>query len=178
VERLVTLALSAYEMKDDQEQKFIADLRGEDVLGVVLRPHIYVEEQLERLLDALVPYPEHLKELNLDYAGKVHLAIAMGLRPEHAKPLKALGSIRNRFAHRLSYQLLQSDTENLYKALSSDNKSIVQQAFERTKAQVSQSETKFRHMSPKDQFILLVVSLRAMMLVAVSEAERKRMTGA
>jgi hypothetical protein len=166
-------------MKENQEQKFIAALIGEDELGVVLRAHNYVEAQLMRLLETLVPYPEHLKELHLDYAGKVHLSIAMGLRPERAGPLKALGSIRNRFAHRLDAELSNSDTGNLYKAFHSDDKDIVQQSFERTKKKVAPAEsTKFKQLAPKEQFILLAVALRAMLLVAVSEAERQASAGA
>jgi hypothetical protein len=160
-------------MKEEQEQKFIDDLKGEDMLGIVVRGHIHVESQLEHLLETLVPYPQYLKELNLDYAGKVHVAVAMGLRPEYAAPLKTLGSIRNRFAHRLDTDLSKNDTENLYKVLHPDDKNIVQQTYERIKTQLAPNKDKrFKDLIPKEQFILLVVTLRAMLLAAVSEAKR------
>jgi len=160
-------------MKEEQEQRFIDDLKGEDMLGIVVRGHIHVESQLERLLETLVPYPQYLKELNLDYAGKVDVAVAMGLRPEYVPPLKTLGSIRNRFAHRLDTDLSKNDTENLYKVLHPDDKNIVQHTYDRIKTRLAPNkDVKFRDLTPKEQFILLVVTLRAMLLAAVSEAKR------
>jgi hypothetical protein len=162
-------------MQDDHENKFITDLLGEDVLGVVLRAHNYIEALLARLLDALVPSPEYLMKLNLDYSEKVDLSVAMGLGLEYACPLKALGSIRNKFAHRLDAVLFKDDTKNLYEGFCSDDKNVVQSTFERTKKQIAPEKTvKFKHLGPKDQFVLLVVTLRAMLLAAVLEAEEVR----
>jgi hypothetical protein len=165
-------------MEETDEVKFIADLRGEDELGVVIRAQIYIETHLLRLIELLVPHPEHLEKMHLDYFQKVQLAVAMGLSPEYAVPLKTIGSIRNRFAHKLDSRLTKSDAENLYKALGANDKDVVQKTFERTKEQVSPSlPVKFKHLKPKDQFVLLVVTLRAMLLVAIAEAER-RLNGA
>lgn len=155
------------------ETKFIADLMGEDELGVVIRAHIHIEAQLVRLLEALVPYSEHLEKMDLDYAQKVQLTVAMGLAPEHVAPLNTLGSIRNRFAHKLESKLTKNDAENLYRVLGADDKDIVQESFERTKNQFAYDKlTKFKQLKPKEQFILIVVALRAMLRTAVTEAEK------
>jgi len=152
------------------ENGAIEDLMREDELGMVIRAHIHVEAQLIRLLEALVPYPESLDKMNLDYSQRVNLSIAMGLKPEQAPPLRALGSIRNRFAHRLDSSLNRSDVDNLYNAFSSDDKIIVQQGFDRTNKQMSQdNKVKFKMLEPRDQFILMAVTLISMLEVAVSE---------
>jgi hypothetical protein len=157
------------------EAKIIADLMREDELGMVIRAQIHIETHLLRLIEFLVPYPEDLDKLNLGYFQRVQLAVAMGLSPEQAAPLNVLGSIRNRFAHKLDSRLTKNDAKNLYKALGADDKDIVQKSFERTKEQVSPSPSvKFKQLEPKDQFILIVVALRAMLLVEIAEAERRR----
>jgi hypothetical protein len=157
------------------ETKIITDLMGEDELGAVIRAQIHIETLLLRLIEVLVPYPEYLEKMNLDYFQRVQLAIAMGLSPEYAAPLNTLGSIRNRFAHKLDSILTKNDAENLYEALGADDKDTVQKSFERTKTQVSPTPSgKFKDLKPKDQFVLIIVALRAMLLVTISAAERQR----
>lgn len=156
------------------EAKFFSDLMREDELGVVIRAHIHIEAQLMRLLEILVSYPEHIEKMNLDYAQRIKLAVAMGLRVEHAAPLNTLGSIRNRFAHKLESRLTKNDAENLYRTFHADDKDIIQQSFERTKQQLAPGEsTKFKQLSPKDQFILMVVALRTMLVREITEGEKR-----
>jgi hypothetical protein len=61
------------------ESQIINDLMAEDELGVVIRAQIHIEALLIRLLEALVPYPENLEKMNLDYFQRVSLAVTMGL---------------------------------------------------------------------------------------------------
>jgi hypothetical protein len=156
------------------EAKLLTDLQGEDELGTVIRGHIHVEAQILRLLEVLVPYPEHLKKVKLDYAQKVQLTVAMGLKPEQAASLNMLGSIRNRFAHKLERNLTKSDADNLYKSLEAEAKTLVQEAFELTNNQLSSDKsTKFKHLSPRDQFVLIVIALQQMLLRDIDEAKKR-----
>jgi hypothetical protein len=156
------------------EAKFLADLQGEDELGTVIRGHIHIEAQILRLLEVLVPYPEHLEKMKLNYAQKVQLAVAMGLKPEHAGSLNTLGSIRNRIAHKLERNLTKSDADNLYKSLDADAKILVQRAFDLTNNQlVGEKSTKFKHLSPRDQFVLIVIALQQMLLKDIDEAKKR-----
>jgi hypothetical protein len=89
--------------------------------------------------------------------------------------LNTLGSIRNQFAHKLESRLTKNDSENLNRVLCAEDKEIVQKSFERTKKPVDPSPSvKFKNLEPKGKFVLLVVTLRAMLLTAIAEAERSK----
>jgi len=153
---------------DKDEPAFIAALMGEDELGVVVRAHIYIEARLLELLDHFVIDRKHLGQMDMDYAQRVHLAIALGLKSQHAQPLLALGRLRNAFAHRPDSKLSKNCVDNLYKALSSGDKELVHAAFLRTNSQMLKTiGPSFRALSPKDQFILIAVTLRSMLSAGV-----------
>jgi hypothetical protein len=155
--------------KDPSEDKFVAALRGEDALGVVIRAHIHIEAKLVELLQLLLD-ASALDRMRLDYAQRVHLAVALGLKAEHAPPLLALGSLRNAFAHRIDTALDANRVENLYSTLSPTDKEAVQTAFARTDSQMKANlGPSFRNLPPQDQFVLIAVTLRAMLRVAIME---------
>ena len=93
---------------DTTEDTFLKALQGEDQLGMVIRAHIYIEHHLNEFLQVLIPYPEFLEPLKLDYYGRVQLAGAMGLQPQLLKPLQAVGALRNEMAHKLGTKLTKS----------------------------------------------------------------------
>ena len=97
------------------EDAFLKALQGEDELGMVIRAHIHIEHHLNELLNMVIPYPGYLKAMQLDYAGKVNLAGATGLRPDIVSPLLALGKLRNQMAHRLGTKITKSRERNFYK---------------------------------------------------------------
>lgn len=159
---------------DKDEPAFVAALMGEDELGVVVRAHIYIEARLFELLHRFVTDRKHLERMDLDYAQCVHLAIALGLKSQHAPPLLALGSLRDAFAHRPDTKLTKDRVDNLYKALSSDDKNLVHEAYTRTNSQMLKTVgPNFRALSPKDQFILIAVTLRSMLSAAVISVSRR-----
>ena len=49
-------------------ESFNEDLSGKDDLGMVVRAHLHVESMLDNLIDCLVPAPQHINKLRLDYA--------------------------------------------------------------------------------------------------------------
>lgn len=158
---------------DKDESAFIAALMGEDELGVVVRAHIYIEARLLELLHHFVTDRKHLERMELDYAQRVHLAVALGLKSQHAPPLLALGSLRSAFAHRPDTKLTKDRVDNLYQALSSDDKKLVHAAYTRTNSQMLKTVgPNFRALSPKDQFILIAVTLRSMLSAAVISVSR------
>jgi len=153
-----------------EQDNFLAAVRGEDELGVVIRSHIYVESALVLLLEHLVVDKKHLGKLDLDYSQRVDLAIALGLKTEHAPPLHALGTIRNAFAHRLDAKLTKDRVDALYKQFSASDKEVLNVAFKRTSSRVPIEGAKsFRALSVKDQFALMAVALRSLILVAIGE---------
>lgn len=153
------------------DEAFKKALESEDELGLVVRAHIHVEVSLNQFLDGKVVHSSHLKKMQLDYAQKIHLAVALGLLPKYASPLLALGTLRNAFAHQPDIQLTKDRVKALYDNLSSEDKSLVQDSHQnaRKKRPGSKIPT-FSRLSPTAQFILLAISIRALLLVAIKQS--------
>jgi hypothetical protein len=63
--------------------------------------------------------------------------------------------------------------DSFYKALSSDDKKLVHAAYTRTNNQMLKTVgPNFRALPPKDQFILIAVTLRSMLTAAVISVSR------
>jgi hypothetical protein len=151
------------------EAEFIQSLQGEDELGVVVRTHIHVEAKLIEMLSLLAD-SKALDRMDLEFFQKVHLAVALGLREEHAQGLLALGKIRNDFAHKLGSSLTDNRVKNLYEALSAKDKAAVQELYRRTESQIKQHHGKrFQSLLPRDRFVLIAVAIHSLLIVAIHE---------
>ena len=167
---------TAPDLRSD-ETEFQAALQAEDALGMVVRAHIRIELCLNDLIALLVVDQAYVDKMNLEYSQKVHLAVAVGLKPEYAPPLLAMGSLRNGFAHRANMALGKQEANNLFKALPTADRAIVIQAYEKTKRELDRSEMpQFRGLPAKEQFIFIAVGLRAALMFAVAEAQVKKST--
>jgi len=152
---------------------FLKALHGDDELGLVVRTHIHIEAKLLEFL-AVLAEAASLEKMDLDYSQRIHLAIALGLKEEHARGLHALGTIRNAFAHRLDSTLSEVRVTNLYKTLGPKDKEAVQQAYDRTETQMKQHGTrKFKNLTPRDRFILIAVALEAILVLAIRDAKKR-----
>ncbi|MGC4027295.1 MAG: hypothetical protein QM696_00280 [Steroidobacteraceae bacterium] len=140
---------------------FSDDLAREDHLGSVVRAHIHIESALNSIVEKLTPSPEHLKRLNLDYDQTVGLALALGLDASWGPALKAIGSLRNRFAHQIDAALDEATVNNLYESLPSMGKNNVQATFTGLKATIHLRPPvdRFAAMDPKGRFQLVAVSI-------------------
>ncbi len=160
------------DQENTAEDAFLKDLRGEDELGMVIRAHIHIEHHLNELLNMVIPYPGYLKAMQLDYAGKVNLAGATGLRPDIVSPLLALGNLRNQMAHKLGTKITKSRERNFYKTFGSEGKHTIQQSYERTRRDLRVGKgPKLNELSPPDKFVLMAVTLRAALLAAKIDVE-------
>ena len=157
------------------EAEFQAALRGEDLLGVVVRAHIRIELCLNDLVTAQVANRAAVDRMNLEYAQLVQLAVALGLRDEYAPPLLAMGTLRNHFAHRAHAQLGKQEITNLFKSLPAGDRSLVVQAYDRTRAQLDQRALPtLRQLPPKEQLVFIAMGLRTALEFAIEEARRRK----
>lgn len=155
------------------EDAFIQSLQAEDELGLVIRAHIHIEAKLIEFLFLLAD-AKALERMDLEYSQRVHLAVALGLKEEYSKGLLALGTIRNAFAHKLGSSLTESRVSNLYGALSSDEKSVVQESYARTeRTQMAHGGKKFQALSPRNRFVLIVVALQSVLILAIKEVQKR-----
>ncbi len=160
-------------MLDDD--KLSDDLNGEDDLGAVIRGHIHIESSLNKLIETHFEFPEYIKKLNLEFHQKVLVAQAIGLKPQYAKSLNTLGTIRNNFAHRLETKLGKNEIESLYKAFEGNDKQIIQNAYLKTNKELKRKGPKsLTKLEPRQQFTLIVVSIRALLLTAIKELEDEK----
>ncbi len=150
-------------------QALTTDLFREDEMGAVVRAHIRIEGLLIRTVESLLPRPQQLRKLNLDYDQLVTLALALGLREEFGPPFRALGKLRNDFAHKLGTSLSKQVVSNLYETLGSEKKAQVQACFSRIKAEHESTKNikRFSDLEPGDQFKLIAISLWAAARAAV-----------
>jgi hypothetical protein len=142
----------------ERQAAFNADLLGEDPLGMVIRAHIHIENQLIEFIEAALAAPDQLKSLNLDYAGRVSLALALGLHPEFGKPLRSLGTMRNHFAHRLDAGLGAQEANNLQKALG-PHLAITLESYRETLLKRGDQPKRFDQLEPIDRIQLFLVTL-------------------
>jgi len=116
-------------------QELTRDLFREDEMGAVVRAHIRIENLLINTIERLTPKPKHLGRLNFDYDSRVTLALALGLKDQFGPPLRALGKIRNDFAHKVDTALSTEMVNNLYACLGAEDKDRVQGCFRNIKGE-------------------------------------------
>ncbi len=159
------------------DEQFISVLQGEDELGAVVRAHLYIEYFTDQIVQIVVAKPDCLKPLNLDFNGKVNLLMALGVDPEIKEPLTVLAGLRNKFAHKPNYKLTKSETNNLYKALSKDDKILLQSSYS-TAFRIAKPEMKnipeFKDLSPKDSFIFLALAVRGIIVSTLNDIKSNR----
>lgn len=155
----------------DPDKAYYRAMSAEDAFGVVIRAGAYVDHELIKLLEATVVHPKALKKIQLDYAGRCALAVALGLDPRFQSPLAALGKIRNRLAHNPEASLTAEDANNLYDALSSAERKMVQDNFAKTLKRRGQKIVKLADQTPLDRFVLIVIVLRSALVVARREMD-------
>lgn len=106
-----------------------AALSGEDDLGMVVRAHIVIEHELEEFVRLAAPEPSQVKFSEMDFDGKVRLALVLGLNPELKPALNATGSLRNKFSHRLEMKLGEPEANNLFATLTPDSRKATQKLY-------------------------------------------------
>jgi hypothetical protein len=113
--------------------QFAQQLIAEDELGSVVRAHLHIEYYLDQLIEASVPNPGALPDLDLDYSGRVKLLSILGFSDALTKPLHNLGGLRNNFAHKLNFKLTTERMRSLYETLDPTGKQIVHLAYDNTR---------------------------------------------
>jgi hypothetical protein len=95
---------------------FAKSLLNEDDLGAVVRGHTYLHEYLIRALQTRLPHPEALRldSGRVTFSALVGQARAYGIVDEDLyEALKAVGQLRNGFAHELDRQLSGDDVASM-----------------------------------------------------------------
>lgn len=112
----------AYEMLSEREQLFFRSIASDEALVAVVRGHLYVEADVNHLLELHFPNASPLID-DLTYEQKIRrLRKSVALPSSIVTLLKALGELRNAFAHSLDRSLTEADDARFYGALEPDFK--------------------------------------------------------
>lgn len=147
-------------------------IMGDDDLSAIIRTQIHVEMQLYELIDALLVNPDFLSKASLEYNQICVLAISLGLHERFYRPLKFLGTIRNKFAHDLTAKISKLEMDNFYECFSTEDKAIIQKSFNKIKGDLNDGKEKVLNLrSPRDRFACYAITLRAALIAAVNQTE-------
>lgn len=146
------------------EYHYFEAMSGNDSFTVIIRGVAYLDYELQKLLAVSVNEPSYIDDMNLDYSGRCKLAFALGLDPKFKPALTAVGGLRNKLAHDPARSLTQADASDLFGKLPA---SAARQIPEILKTRViSPKVEKFGQLDTLDQYVLMLVMIRAAVIAA------------
>ncbi|MDA1802934.1 hypothetical protein [Bacillus cereus group sp. BY6-1LC] len=106
---------------DRDVQDFLTATFGADELQLILRGHLYIEHELEKLLGIYMVEPKHILTDRFMFMNKLNLAIALGgLSSSKKNSYKKLNDLRNRYVHALKFQMTEKDLTGLIDSFDAD----------------------------------------------------------
>ncbi|MBB2840199.1 UNVERIFIED_ORG: hypothetical protein GGE64_003966 [Rhizobium etli] len=172
--------MAVHEIDTEDSGQFYRDLSREDSLTVTIKGAIYVEQQLDAILKGLSYDPVAFEKIDLTYLQRVQLAVAFGLPKRFLAPLKALGEIRNKFAHVIRDEISGPDMDAFYNTFDPDEKSLIQNTYakiHKRKIDGKKRPKRLDRLDPIERFQLYVTTLRSALVVANREITSGGQTG-
>ena len=104
-----------------KRKEFIQATKRDDTLAIVLKAHLYIEAELEELLRLGT---KNYKELDLKYfKAKLNLCYGIGLIDRDLYTvLKKFNTIRNKYGHRVDFEITETDFKEMYDLMNSEQK--------------------------------------------------------
>ncbi|RUV75374.1 MAG: hypothetical protein EOR30_21305 [Mesorhizobium sp.] len=150
------------------EQRYYETMSGNDAFTVIIRGVAYLDFELDKLLALCMKEPGELKAMNLDFAKRCALAIALGLDREIKPALTAVGNLRNKLAHQPERHLTPEDAENLHSALSPRERQKIPAFLDKM---ARSPKVKFHELSAMDKYVIMLVLLRSIVVAAQRNIE-------
>lgn len=96
----------------------IEHLQTTDLVGAVIRGHLYIEARLIQIIEYALPKPEYLDLNNMPFLRKLELAASTNwVNKETYEAIKQLNELRNRMSHRWHFQITEEDGNKLMMAV-------------------------------------------------------------
>jgi hypothetical protein len=101
--------------------EFMDYTKSEDFMGIILRAQIYIENDLDILINKLLLHPE---KISLQFfAAKLDAAYSLGaIDDEWYGAFRKFNKLRNKYAHDFMYEFTENDYSDLVSTLSKDAK--------------------------------------------------------
>ncbi len=148
---------------DEFQKELFKTLENNDTLAIVVKSAIFIEAEVVALVEGAMHDASALSGLDLTYHQRCGLAVAVGLNKRFLKPLRAIGNIRNKFAHRVDAQFSKDQADNLYDAFDPVDKEIINQTGVYL---ADHRQKKFQQLDPIERFVIYVITLRAAIVYA------------
>ena len=104
---------------EEKERLFLDNIEKTDPLQIVVRGHLFLENELIHLLESTFPQMNCLDPSDLRFPMKVKLVGALGLLHKESISIYLMfNSLRNKFAHRLDMKITSEEIEKLINSLS------------------------------------------------------------
>lgn len=108
---------------NEDVQDFLSATVGVDELQLILRGHLYIEHELERLLKIYLVEPKYILTNRFMFMNKLNLAVALGgLSSSKRNSYKKLNDLRNSYVHALKFKMSEEDLTGLVDSFDADLK--------------------------------------------------------
>lgn len=152
----------------------------EDDLGLVIRGHIHVENELIEFIKIRLFPPNVVDALGLGYEEKCKIAKVLGMPKALQAPLSYAGNLRNRFPHNLGVTIGKQEADSFNIALKEHGREYFQEAYHRIYP-TSNRRSNFwntHDFKPKDRIVISLILLWSGLALANMEARAgKRVVG-
>lgn len=126
---------------EEELRRFSEDTDGESDLAIMLRGHLYIENQLENLLSQALVHPEMILDKRMRFVDKTRLAVAMGLiSKKEMYAILRLNELRGAFAQNPAYQISAKDTTKVIGSFSKRQKQSYQKYKEKLDEKFASNE--------------------------------------
>lgn len=156
------------------DEQFATRLSNCTELELVILSTIAIEHELNQFLMLIVPKVQHLKNVKLDFCGKVHLALSLGMTEDLQSPLKSIGNIRNDFAHNWAMKLDKSRVDSFVHNFTKEHQDHARKLYDKLKAasKLRPFKEPFHDLKLNDRFLLSAVVLRSAVRAVRKDVER------
>lgn len=92
----------------DEENEFLDYLLRLDEVSVILKTHLRVEQNIDKILSKNFKFPDNL--LKWSFTNKINILRAIGILDENFfQKFKKFNDLRNKFSHKYNYKLNSED---------------------------------------------------------------------
>jgi len=151
---------------------------SDDLLAIVLRGHLLVEEHIDRLNRHCLNYPEYYDQAKFNFGKKLLLAKALILVPyadrdEFFGPIERLNELRNNLAHNLESAKLKNKILEFIAAVEKERKAV-----EKESKIKEESEGEFTIEKRTRNAIAFILGQMVVLDIVVEFMEKSRAYGA
>lgn len=142
--------------------EFVKDTTGENILQIVLRSHLYLENALEKIAREILVKPDLVLNERSMFKNKLLLVSALGVLPHEVHVLLTkFNGIRNKFAHNLKFELQEGDLKKLVDIFDPQTKV----AYKHFKENIREHEDRLKSI---DHLIVELRIIAASLLISVN----------